>query len=381
MFWLAVSAAAGDVSITRSDTEEKSRGEGFWRSRTAVSIGAANINYEGLHRKDSSELIQEKYCDRRFGLLWPKEKGWNWSSESFLKVAVNSNGKNFDGTGRYILRECQTLAEGKRAMAEFIWPLADASSAEEKDAPGLRLRVLHDSAWKEWLFVRISVNGGDALLKELQLGCYPSCSSGPPERERWILFPGGHKNMGSGKVTLPSETAGLAYHNKYQQTRDGCFLVYQPNEVEEVKVAGTYGVGTAIVMKPGIRTTVLALGYFLDTPWEDAGRMFLSETLSQVSAQIDRIDWSPVLPLTEFDSLIARTGRLLESPAPWPEAVIPVTPPVTAARSAAAKSFADVKTAYEQARTTKSLDGMLAAVRDAAALREKNAEDALKLIE
>ncbi|MEI6424463.1 MAG: hypothetical protein WCP55_19755, partial [Lentisphaerota bacterium] len=171
------------------------------------------------------------------------------------------------------------------------------------------------------------------------------------------------------------------YHNKYQQTRDGCFLVFQPKEVEEVKVSGTYGVGTTIVMKPGIKTTVIALGYFLDTPWEDAGRMFLAETLSHVSAQIDRIEWTPVFPTAEFDYQITRTGQLIAGVSPWPETLIPVTPSIKVARDDAAKRFANVKTEYETAKEKKSISGMLSAIRDAAAIRKQIIDEALKLIE
>ena len=383
--WAAVSAVAGDVSITKSDSEDKGRGEGMWRKRVGALFDTAFIGYEGVHKSGSSDLIQGKYGDRRLGLEWPtKRGGWNWSLDSFLSVIVSNGRTNFDGTGRYILEDARTLEEGNSAMAEFVWPLVAASVVDGVEISRLKVRVLHDPAYKEWLFLRISVEGGDATLKDLGLVCYPSSSSGPPERERWILAPGGHYKMNNNwnaPLSLSSEIAGIAYHNKYQQTRDGCFLVFQPNEVTEVKVVGTYSVGTTIVMKPGKKTAVLALGYFLDTPWEDAGRMFLAETLSQVSAQFDRIDWSPALPLAEFDALIGRTGKLLAEPAPWPETVIPVTPSITATRSASAKRFSDLKAAYEQAKTKKSLDGMLSAVRDAAALRRKTSEDALKIIE
>ncbi len=377
----AFSAAASDVSITRSDSEDKQRGGGLWRKRVTALVDSAVITYEGVHKEGSAALIQEKYGDRRFGLAWPREKGWNWSLESFLDVMVSCGGKTYDGTGLRVLEDCRTLEEGGRAMAEYVWLLAEPPAGGAGDVPRLTIRMLHDPAWKEWLFARISAEGGDASLAQIKLCCYPSCSSGPPERERWILVPGGDLKMGGQPQVIPIDGGGIAYYNKYQQTRDGCFLVFQPKDVADVKVAGTYGVGTSITLKPGTGSAALALGYFIDTPAENAGRMFIAETLSQVAAQLGRIEWTPNLPLAEFDAAIARTGRMLESSSPWPECVIHADEATAAARKAAAGRFTEIRKAYDKAKAEKSLDGLLAAVRDAAALRKQTAEGALKLIE
>lgn len=383
-FQLSALAIAGDVSVTCTDKEDKDRGEGFWRSRAAVSIDSALITYQGVHKKDSRLLIQEKYADRLLGLSMP-QKNNGWCLESFIKVMVNVEGKDFDGTGLYILKECRLLEEGKCAMLDFIWPLSENSTLKGKEQSSLAMRVLRDPAWKNWLFMQINLSAGTSdFIRTLKIGCYPSRTSGRPERERWVLVPNGHyklDNNWSSPRSLPTEAGAIVYHNKYQQLYDGCFLVYEPDEVEKVTVVGTYGVDTRITLKPGKKTAVLAFGYFEDTPWEDAGRIFFNETLSQVSTQLNRIEWTPVLPIAEFDSLFARTAKLLSETAPWPENVATVSQDDILARKVRMKHFLEIKTTYEKLKSENSLDGILSAVKEVNALKKKFIEDSLKILE
>jgi hypothetical protein len=356
---IAAASTAHAVLIKRETKPAPERGPDIVRKTVEVQLPEGVLSYIGTAQKGQTKAIVGKYGDHSLGLEFgrparvdgrPSNGGWNlWN---FLQANVQVNGKSFSATSAYLLEDAYLLEEGQRTIVALRWPVE--APVKGKEAPkSFTLTLLEDASMPHWLFIRVSA--ADAPLEKVALSCYPANTSGPKQRQRWTATADHRYEVGPKPTDLPVSAEALAYFNQLAQTRGGCFLIYNPAQIQSLNVAGGYDVHTTFVPKKGAHDAVFALGFFIDQPADQAMQYFFTESREQVARYLKSIDWTPRFNPRESQELIQFVDRVLKQ---YPQ-------------PAQAAEWSGLKKTYTEALSARRPIDTLSAARQMEAFKQK----------
>lgn len=279
------------VSEERVNVPSEPNRENLQQVKRRLSLGAVGITYEQLvDPAQGDKPLVQRYGDYRLGCAFPPYT-WNWDLEYFLDVTVTRPGQPPIAANRTVLQQgIYALAQGARGVADMVWPLpprADGGQAGE-----LVVRLVKLVAEPEWLYVRVTIEGeADAQITAVKLHSYPTTTSGPPERQRWVTSLATARQMANGAQRYtPAEEWGLVLHNRLAQEDGGALLVMDPDQVATGDVSGTYAVIVHMNTKP-TQSMNFAMGYFWDKPQEQAIADFRATAPQRLQA-LRAVDWN-----------------------------------------------------------------------------------------
>jgi len=327
--------AGPGVVIKRETDPATERGPDAIQKKLRITLSQAALRYRGTAKRGDIRAITGKYGDHFLGLEFGASSGSHggWDRWNFLEVRVRSGRHIREATSYNLLEDAYVLEDSQRHMVALRWPLGDQLTAKHAKNASLTLTLLDDASLPGWLFLRVSVDA-PATLDRIVLGCYPGNTKGPESRQRWVATPDRQFNVSDKPTHLPANASALAIFNRLGQPRDGCLLAYESRSYKSVNATGNYKVRTLFQPKSGRREAVFALGYFNDTPADDATARFFRDSLSAVRRYLERIDWEPVPDPKQVQDQQQFLDRVV----------------TTYGQSGEAKQWASLKQAYIQAR-------------------------------
>jgi hypothetical protein len=319
---LLLAAVASGQGLTPAITEsrdaikEPPARAGLEVVKRHLVMGNASVQYERtVDPNQADKPVDQQYGDYRLGLAFPG--GWNWDLEYFLDVQVTRpalTGETpvlrVEATRAMLQEGIWALQEGRRAVAEMVWPLPPLEGAE---AGKLAVRLVKAPEEPTWLYLEARIDGEpEAQISQLRVGAYPFITSGPPERQRWVTTLANAYHMTDAATKLDAaDDWGMVLHNKLAQEEGGCLFVYDPECIEAVSAAGTYNVQVFMTPKAGTRAVKLALGYFWDELYVTAVAKFRQEA-PQVLERLRKLDWSVPLDAEQWAKAQAEMTGLIE---------------------------------------------------------------------
>jgi hypothetical protein len=196
---------------------------------------------------------------------------WNPFHFMHITLQIPSNSKH-----KYIsafsspLDDIHILERGKRGVVDLVWELPTTpDNFGEKKNGRMVMRIIKLPEYKDWFFMRLTIDSSiPNIINNIRISCYPSCSSGPMERRRWITTL--TESLQGMEPYSASDNRAFCFHNRYAQERAGCFLILEPKETAKVTVGGTYTCGIILSPCRNEKTFHFAFGCFYDAPWQQA---------------------------------------------------------------------------------------------------------------
>jgi len=260
--------------------------------------------------------VIERYGDYFLACGFPPGT-WNWNLEYFLDVYVaRPNEKPFNANRATLQEGFYVLEEGSRGVADMVWPLpagkTERAKADAKEGGSLSVRLVKVAADENWFYVEVALEGEErAQVSQVRLGAFPVVTTGPPERQRWATTLKSAYRLSRALTGLDAGTEwGVVLHNKNAQEEGGCLVVFDPDEMESGRVAGTYGVSLYLTPGKGRQAVHLALGYFWDTHYEKGVAQFRKEAPALLE-RLRRMNWAARLSTEQWLRQRQEIERLL----------------------------------------------------------------------
>ena len=283
---------------------------GLQMVKRSLNFGPAAVRYQQLvDPKRSDAPVVQRYADYTLGLDFPRYT-WNWDLEYFLSVTVTRPGQEPVNTTRALLQKgIYILQQGPRVMADMVWPLPPVPGRPTAEMV-VRLIALADDL--QWLYLRAGVEGDpEAKISEVRLHSYPTTTSGPPERQRWVTTLTRGVQMGGTVAPLqPAEEWGLVMHNRMAQEDEGTLLVMDPREIKSAGAVGVYPIEVQMRTE-GASEVHVALGYFRDTPWQKAVDSF-RQVAPEWLKRLQTLDWTAPVDLAGWQKDKREVEELLK---------------------------------------------------------------------
>jgi hypothetical protein len=316
------SAWADEVVVTvkeeRAPIGDERKDQGIVLFKRLLSIGNAGVRYyRALDSKNGDALVTQRYGDYILGCEFPRWS-WNWDLQYFLEVTVTRPGeKPFSATHAALQEGIYPLQQGPRGVADMVWPLWGKAPDQ---AGRLAVRLVKPGDDPNWMFVRVSLEGEpEAKITQVRLSSYPVITSGPPDRQRWVETASRGLQMSNQAQALdPATEWALVMHNKYAQEDGGSLLVVDPAQIAGLSAQGVYPVSVTLTPSSE-RVVTVAMGYFWDTPWEQA----VAEFRPQMAERLQRlrsVDWTVPVDRERWErerAEVAEILKLLPAGGPW----------------------------------------------------------------
>lgn len=277
----------------RAAAPEEPNRQGLELVKRSLTLGPAAVRYQQLvDPKKADAPVVQRYGDYILGLDFPRGT-WNWDLEYFINVTVTRPGAEPVNATRAALQQgTYILQQGPRVVADMVWPLPAVAG---RPAAELAIRLVAFADEAQWLYLRAGVEGDpEARISDLRLHSYPTTTSGPPERQRWVTSLTRGVQMSDKVEPLdPATEWGLVLHNRMAQEDDGTLLVTDPAEIKSAGAVGVYPI--EVQLQPMDRREVhVAMGYFREMPWEKAVAAFRPVAPEQLK-RLRAVDWNPPL--------------------------------------------------------------------------------------
>ena len=287
-------AGAQDLTATlhegRVTVPDEPNRTGLQLVKRSLTFGPLAVRYQQLvdPKKGDAPVVQ-RYGDYNLGLEFPRGT-WNWDLEYFIDVFVERPGQKPFGVTRASLQKAiYILQQGKRDVADLMWSLPEVPG---RPACDLVVRMIVAADDPEWLYLRAGLEGDpEAKITGIILHSYPTTTSGPPERQRWVTSLTRDLQMGGAVQPLqPAEEWGVVLHNRMAQEDEGTLLVMDPREIAAAGAVGVYPI--QMELHPSSQREVhVAMGYFRDTPWQKAVESFRLQAPARLK-RLQAVDWN-----------------------------------------------------------------------------------------
>lgn len=265
------------------------------------------IYITSLERKfhDESTLISNKWGDYYFGLSMGQRPKSNtgWCVFHFCVINGLVNGKQTRINGTYPMR-CYMTVNQDMSMAVFNWNITDEANSTAPPRTIYSLRLASLSGYKDWLFGKVSVSGDDQL-HDVLLQCRPGGTGKyhrAPQTESWFAYSSEDRKVNQ-KIDVQLKSPGIIAYNRFAREDQGCFVVVDPEQVEELSIRGGASSTLRFLVK-NKKSFIFAIGFFDGVHYEQANRMFLLEKQDNIQNQLENMDWTPKADPQAFEKLL-----------------------------------------------------------------------------
>jgi hypothetical protein len=309
----ALAQPAEEITATvkeeRVKEPDEANRQGLEMLKRDLTLGNMAIRYRQLvDPKQGDKPLNQRYGDYILGCDFPRYS-WNWDLQYFLDVTVTRPGQPPFIANRTMAQSAiHVMAQGLRGVADMVWPLPGKGE--------LVVRLVKLAEDPSWFYLRATIEGDDeAKITLVRVSSYPTITSGPPERQRWVTTPTRGLQMTNQPTALtPADEWALVLHNRYVHEDGGALLVMDPAQITAATAGETYPISIRMTPKP-TTSVALALGYFWDTPYQKAIAAYQSEAAERLK-RLRQLDWTvhPDLPAWErekqqIEELLAGTGQ------------------------------------------------------------------------
>ena len=309
---LAQDEVTGTVKEERLKEPDAPNRAGLEMVKRSLLLGNMTVRYQQVvDPRQGNKPVVQQYGDYILGCEFPRYT-WNWDLEYFIEVTVSRPGAEPFAANRVSLQKgLYLLQQGQRGVADMVWDLPPLPGQAAGKSGEMVIRLVKTAADPQWLSVRVTVEGDPtARITRVRLESYPTTTTGPPERQRWVMGLARGLQMGNAPQALnPAEDWALALHNRFAQEEGGALIVADPAEITAMSASGTYAVAVVYDTVPSAAVH-LALGYFWDTPWEKAVDSFRQEAPERLKA-LQAADWSVPLDVASWEREQADVEELL----------------------------------------------------------------------
>jgi len=310
---VATPARADDEIVATTSEErlpEKDAGrEGLVMVKRSLMLGNVAFRYQQLvDPKQNDKPLNQRYADYILGCEFPRYS-WNWDLQYFLEATVARPDEKPFNANRALLQEgISILQQGKRGVADMVWPLPATATRPQPGRLAVRFVKLPDEP--TWLYLRVSIEGEpDTKLTQVQLSSYPTVTSGPPERQRWAATLTRAMQMDKPVPLDPAEEWAIVMHNRYAHEEGGSILVMDPEQIVSGDIGGVYPISVRMQTRP-LSVATFAMGYFWDTPYDRAIAAF-QPTAPERLRRLRAMDWSVPVDLARWERLQADVTEVL----------------------------------------------------------------------
>jgi len=290
------------IDIFLRNDYKKNEEQNIVNQRVLV-IDNLKINYQAIYNEEEKKPIRKKWGDFSLGCEFGRIGNGGWDIWNFLSVGVNKDGKNINIERENLIKNIYILENTEeRGIAELFW----------EGEIYLSVKILKYKGLKNWFFMKIESN---FPISKVFLSAYPGETTGPKERERWCGFKSGFYNLHKEEGKMKEGDFYVILFNKYggYQDRYGNFLVFLPDEVNDCRVRGTYGVGIEITPKRDLKEIKFALGYFYNENREEAIENFKQIEVNEIYNKLSKIDWKVNFDFSSFKNIVEEIDKLLEN--------------------------------------------------------------------
>lgn len=324
---LACAAACAQDEIVATVKEErvpeKDAGrEGLEMVKRSLMLGDVAFRYQQLvDPKQQDKPVVQRYGDYILGCEFPRGT-WNWDLEYFLNVTVARPGEQPFVVNRALLQEgIYVLQQGKRGVADMVWPLPPIATGTGATATGataspagsagrLVFRFVKTPAEPTWMQVRVSIEGEpETKIKMVELHSYPTVTSGPPERQRWAATLTRSMQMDKPVPLTVADEWAIVMYNRYAHEEGGSILVMDPEQVETADIGGVYPIAARLTTRP-LTSVSFTMGYFWDTPYAKAIATFQPQAAERLKL-LRAVDWSVPVDLARWQQEKADVAEVI----------------------------------------------------------------------
>lgn len=272
------------VKEERTKEPDEPNRQGLEMLKRDLTLGNMAVRYRQLvNPKQADKPVNQRYGDYILGCDFPRYS-WNWDLQYFLDVTVTRPGQPpFIANRATAQTAIHIMAQGKRGVADMVWPLPDRGE--------LVVRLVKLPEDPQWFYLRATIEGDDeAKITLVRASSYPTITSGPPERQRWVTSPIRGLQMTNQQAPLtPADEWALVLHNRYVHEDGGALVIMDPDQITAATAGETYPISIRLTTQP-TTSFALALGYFWDTPHEKATATFHAEAADRLK-RLRQFDW------------------------------------------------------------------------------------------
>ncbi|MCS7191483.1 MAG: hypothetical protein NZ937_00665 [Armatimonadetes bacterium] len=279
------------------------------------------LRYQRTFNPETRQTVSERYDDYLHGLAFAGEGsggkwgyhwsgGWDWWR--WLTVTVERDGKKQDVTEEVFQTAMVVQEQGKRLVFDEIWQLEDGF---------LVIRYLFEASQPDWLWLEVALVGAKrSRLDRVQITAYPTTSTGPRYRKRWMTTLTQDATTETGRGLKVASEWCIVMYSRYAQEEQGCVVVFDPNEIAAgMEAGGGYGIALFFNPSPNVSRVHFALNYFNRKHWREAVRPFL-EKAPQILQQLRAMRWDAQLE-DDGDALIEWQPLAFSEKAIWVQKV------------------------------------------------------------
>lgn len=275
--------------MVRNKYGKNQQGENL--NERTLEMDNLRIDYRAVFQETDRRVIRGK--DFLLGCNFGRRGNGGWNIWHFLSVKTKKDNQIFSLETESLPRNIYVLKKTEEiGLAEIYW--------EGENTLAVKIQKL--ASLPRWFFLKIETS---IPIFQVVVSAYPGETTGPPERERWCAFPSQAYNLHQETGKKVADDDSVVLYNRYggYQDRYGNFLVFLPEEIEDCKVKGTYGVSIELTPKKDARQLRLALGYFYDDDRDRALHDFLSNSSRQISKTLALLSWEVSSDFTEWKKL------------------------------------------------------------------------------
>lgn len=292
------------VKEERTKEPDEPNRQGLEMLKRDLVLGNVAIRYRQLvDPKQGDKPLTQRYGDYILGRDFPRYS-WNWDLQYFLDVTVTRPGQPPFIANRTMAQSAMhVMLQGQRGVVDMVWPLPGKGE--------LVARLVKLPEDPNWFYLRATTEGDDeAKITLVRVSSYPTITSGPPERQRWVTSPTRGLQMSDKPVPLaPAEEWALVLHNRYVHEEGGALLLMDPEQTTAATAGETYPISVRMTTRP-TNSVSLALGYFWDTPYPKAIAAFQAEAPERLK-RLRQMNWAVPPNLTAWDREKQQIGELL----------------------------------------------------------------------
>ncbi|NCO95551.1 MAG: hypothetical protein COY42_09910 [Armatimonadetes bacterium CG_4_10_14_0_8_um_filter_66_14] len=303
--WCVLTLAHAQDQLTATTKEERvsvpdePNRQGLQMVKRSLLLGPVAFRYQQLVDPSAGDKpVVQRYADYILGCEFPRYT-WNWDLEYFLDVTVTRPGDPpFVANRATLQRGIYVLQQGRRAVADMVWPLPPSAGRTHGE---LVVRFVKTPDDPNWMHVRVTIEGDPAAtITQVALHSYPTVTTGPPERQRWVTsLTRAVQSTDKPAARNPADEWGLVLHNRLAQEEGGALLVMDPDEIKIADASGVYPIAVRLQPNP-TQSVRFAMGYFWDTPYDKAVASFRQQAPDRLK-RLRAVDWSVPLDLARWE--------------------------------------------------------------------------------
>ena len=351
LFGILAALSAREPTIQLKEKQIDRKGVKLLRKSWKVDFHYASLTFQNTVNPDGT-LSTKAWDDLFLGISHGTVNNGSWDGWNFL-TAQGVKSKSLPGAA-------------PASKVDFI-RYSDSASLHLNWQTG-QIRVYQAANSSKWLYVKVVIPEGirTVMLRVRPGGAHYNIKG----RERMIRYNNTDHRSVNGKlnpISVVNGMDGMAFFSRNYNEKYGNFLIFESAKTAKITHHSENPIYVIFHAKPGVKEMNFALSYFAGEDAENAISRFMVEQLPTAKKAMDAIQWDKTPDFTEFTRNAAQVQYLISG--------LPETK-----KNAFAKELADIRKAYNNAKSQNNVSAYTDALKRLRDLQKKVGSFAMNLM-